>query len=85
MKKETNTVTATYKTNEHILCLSKVNKKIMCGCDNGQIIFVDSENVIYCGRIHKKYISIITTDESGNIYTGGGDRFLCKWNYEELV
>ena len=46
---------------KNIQCILSIDEnKIMCGCDNGEIIFIVGEDVVHCGHIHSDFVSVLT-------------------------
>lgn len=74
-----------FKINKNIQSVSSIGGKIMCGCVNGEVVFVGgSGEMIEFGKAHSKFVSVLRKDHKGNIWSAGGDNKILKWNHWEL-
>ena len=68
-----------------VQCVANLDGIIMCGCDNGQIIFVKHGEVVEGGLAHKKIVSQLFVDAKQNIWSVGGDSCIKKWSKNNLI
>ena len=57
----------------------------MCGCDNGQIVFVKHGEIVEVGFVHQKIVSQFFVDDRENIWSVGGDSCIKKWSKNNLI
>lgn len=57
----------------------------MCGCDNGEVVFVKEGQIVEGGPIHKRNVSQLFPDSKGNIWSVGGDNIIKKWPKNSLI
>lgn len=66
-------------------CVANLDGVVMCGCDNGEIVFVRNGEIVEGGFVHKRAVSQLFVDAKGNIWSVGGDNTIKKWSKNSLI